>query len=40
MLRPPMPIAVLMPAYTEPTALGQTLRGVRDHAAALGGVTG
>lgn len=34
-----MPIAVLMPVYNAPSLLGQTLRGVREIAPELGGVT-
>ncbi|MFO0757905.1 MAG: glycosyltransferase family 2 protein [Byssovorax sp.] len=34
-----MPIAVLMPVYNAPPALGPTLEGVRALAASLGGVT-
>jgi len=39
MLAPPMPIAILMPAYNEPGRLAETLRGVGARAEALGGVT-
>jgi glycosyltransferase involved in cell wall biosynthesis len=34
-----MPIAILMPAFNETTALAETLRALADHAEALGGAT-